>query len=96
MSTTTDLTMEKLELLHRPSWAGEGEWDYESIFYRRAMDNGRVTVDQFVNLHPDGWYADGPADILVRTHEGLYADDADEVAQDLSQAARILRGEDVS
>lgn len=93
MTTTMDRTMHDLELLHRPSWAGEGEWDYESIFYRRTMDNGRVTVDQFVNLHPDGWYADSPADVVVQTHEGLDADDAVLTAQDLIQAARILRAE---
>lgn len=93
MTTTMDQKMTDIELMHRPSWAGEGEWDYESIFYRRVMNNGRATVDQFVNLHPDGWYPDGPADIVVQTHEGLDADDGERVAQDLMQAARILRSE---
>lgn len=93
MNKTTDDVMRELELVHRPSWAGEGEWDYESIFYRKVMDNGRATVDQFVNLHPDGWYADGPADVVVLTHEGLGAEEAELTARDLMQAARTLGGD---
>jgi hypothetical protein len=91
MTTTMDRRVEELELRHRPAWAGEGEWDCESITYRRTMDHGYVTVDQFINLHPDGWYADVPADIQVRDHEGLTAGQAELVAQDLIQAAQILR-----
>lgn len=91
MSAATDVVMEELELLHRPSWSGEGSWDYESIFYRKFMDNGRVAVDQFINLHPDGWYPDGPADVIVMTHEGLDAEDAEQTGRDLLQAAALLK-----
>lgn len=88
---TDDDALAMIERTHRPSWAtSEGEYDYETIYYKRWMTHRTVCIDQFLNRHPLDWRFDRPADINIREDEGVMPDRARLIIADIAEAVAIL------
>lgn len=80
------------EAAHRPAWAGEGEWDEETIAYTRDIGEGRVFIDRWVQLRDGAVVSTGPTEINVRSRaaEGMSVEAARELVQDLIASIKIL------
>lgn len=80
------------ERAHRPAWAGEGEWDADSITYTREMPNRMVRIDQTLTREGEEWSFIAPAGMYV---PGSHGDELDThsarlLIADLTEAVRVL------
>lgn len=82
----------ELERKHRPSWADEGTWDSEGVYWKREMSAGSVFVWQSLSIDASGTVTVLPADITVRANEGLDAADASSTIDGLREARELIAG----